>query len=716
MSILDALPTFDRAALAPYRAAADRERADILTRFPLADWPALPLTRYALGQNHKDVYSYCVEFGANHLGSMRGGAASKHVIYKRRTGDWFFYDRHPDVDTAWAALRSAFVAAFSLAQQGKWSEIDLLQEVAWCPALLVKSLHIYFPDDVLPIASNAHLQHFLGLVGRPEASESAYDSVRYNRALLEALRTYPDFADFSTLELERFLYHASDPRDATRVLKIAPGDNARFWDDCRNNGYVCVGWDEVGDLRSFQDKPAFRAAFGAEFSKFYNDRQQMVSRKANELWRLSELEPGDVIIANRGTKEVLAVGTVVEPGYEFRSERNEYQHCVHVAWDESYRQSLDPPIAAWGTVTVAAVSASLYEQILARRVDAPGQPAPPAPHSVPVDITLTRLGEALERKGQAILYGPPGTGKTYSARRFAVWWLLKDRGDPNPTASLADPNLFKNAERSLATPEANDPDGVAVLTRVSFHASYSYEDFIEGFRPVDTGQGLVLRLEDGVFKRVCLAAKRNPKQRYLLLVDEINRANVAKVMGELLTLLERDKRGLTMTLPQSKQAFEIPPNVHLLGTMNTADRSITLLDAALRRRFAFLELMPDTTMLEGARVQNLELDTFLDALNARVMRSPGGGREKQIGHAYLLEGTTPIRDVNELARRFHQEILPLLQEYCFDDYRVLASYLGEKIVDVENQRLGRDAHDPSALLGHLEREFENDDAADEASE
>lgn len=225
----------------------------------------------------------------------------------------------------------------------------------------------------------------------------------------------------------------------------------------------------------------------------------------------------------------------------------------------------------------------------------------------------------------------------------------------------------------------------------------------------------MLRLEDGVFKRVCLAAKRNPKRRYLVLIDEINRANVAKVMGELLTLLERDKRGLTVTLPQSKQSFEIPPNVHILGTMNTADRSITLLDAALRRRFAFIELMPDTTLLEGTRIQNLELDAFLVALNARVMRSPGGGREKQIGHAYLLEGSAPIRDAAELARRFHQEILPLLQEYCFDDYRVLASYLGRKIVDVDNQCLGQDAHDPVALLEHLEREFGGDDDTDESA-
>src|SRR5690606_18660653 len=119
------------------------------------------------------------------------------------------------------------------------------------------------------------------------------------------------------------------------------------------------------------------------------------------------------------------------------------------------------------------------------------------------------------------------------------------------------------------------------LTRLTFHASYSYEDFIEGFRPVAAKDGnLALRLEDGIFKRVCREAQANPDKPYLVLIDEINRANVAKVLGELITLLERDKRGMRVSLPQSKESFTIPPNVYVLATMNTADRSIKLLDAA----------------------------------------------------------------------------------------------------------------------------------------
>ena len=195
----------------------------------------------------------------------------------------------------------------------------------------------------------------------------------------------------------------------------------------------------------------------------------------------------------------------------------------------------------------------------------------------------------------------------------------------------------------------------APLTRVTFHPSYTYEDFIEGFRPHAGGAGgLSLALEDGLFKRVCRAAQANPGRPYLLLIDEINRGNVAKIMGELLTLLERDKRGLTLTLPQSKETFSVPPNVFLLGTMNTADRSIKLLDAALRRRFAFLECMPDSELLHGAEVGDLALDDFLDGLNQRIARFEG--REKQVGHSYLLVDGQPVDEVEEFAARFREEV------------------------------------------------------------
>jgi len=158
---------------------------------------------------------------------------------------------------------------------------------------------------------------------------------------------------------------------------------------------------------------------------------------------------------------------------------------------------------------------------------------------------------------------------------------------------------------------------------------------------------------------------------------------------------------LPVTLPQSKESFVIPDNVYLLGTMNTADRSIKLMDAALRRRFAFLELMPRLDLLQGGKVEGLELEDFLRELNRRI--SAREGREKQIGHSFLLGSDgEPVADPDEFARRFRQEILPLLQEYCYDDYGALSEYLGESLVDREARRLNEEVLDnPEELIAAL---------------
>ena len=275
------------------------------------------------------------------------------------------------------------------------------------------------------------------------------------------------------------------------------------------------------------------------------------------------------------------------------------------------------------------------------------------------------------------------------------------------SASEAEHLFSLLSERNPQLPIVDDGEEgeIGRLTRVTFHPSYTYEDFIEGYRPVDQGTGgLALQLDDGIFKRVCRAAQAHPDRPYLILVDEINRGNVAKILGELLTLLERDKRGLTVVLPQSKETFSIPPNVYLLGTMNTADRSIKLLDTALRRRFAFIELMPDLELLRGATVGDLALDEFLEELNRRIARFEG--REKQIGHAYLLEGGDPVSEVVEFARCFREEILPLLQEYCYDEYGTLAKFIGSGLVDAEAQALDQEkVADSEQLVAALAAEF-----------
>ena len=321
---------------------------------------------------------------------------------------------------------------------------------------------------------------------------SAPSVVRANRQLLAALRSIPELAGMSNQELGFFLYHWNNPRSSSRVVKIAPGELGRFWNDCYANGYICVGWDDVGDLSQYESKDAFRDTFRQHYP--YNGVEQQVSRKANELWTLMELQPGDQVIANRGTTEVLGVGTVNDLGYLWRPEREQFKHTLSVDWDTSAAGTI-PPVKAWATTTVSKVSAGLLRQVLGG--------AAPVFTPVETDRQYLDIEAALERRGQVVLYGPPGTGKTYLARRASVWLLDGGSASNEANAMLGDDDILAARERVLSEATAGGTKP-ARLTRVTFHPSYSYEDFIEGFRPQQSDSGaLQLTLTDGVFKRVC---------------------------------------------------------------------------------------------------------------------------------------------------------------------------------------------------------------------
>lgn len=349
-----------------------------------------------------------------------------------------------------------------------------------------------------------------------------------------------------------------------------------------------------------------------------------------------------------------AVSAAVASGYGDHSSGERYMT----------RKRFSPELAIeWPELGIDAIAeelATLLPIYNALTSDEPDQP-----EVVTVDPDLARIDQALRQTGQVILYGPPGTGKTWAATRFADWWLRQrvrqavDEGDPKAT--------------------------VPQVTHMTFHPTYSYEDFVEGYRPVPSNNGqLNLKLKPGSFKRVCDAARANSGRDYLVIIDEINRANLPKVFGELITVLEHDKRGREVTLQNGGQ-FSVPENVLLIGTMNTADRSIRLLDAAFRRRFAFIEFMPNLEPLRGLFVGPLALDMFLEILNARIREKVG--REKQVGQSYLLPSGKPIQTEEEFARHFRLEILPLLQEYAYDDFRQLRHFLGDDLVDEERQQM-----------------------------
>jgi len=695
----EALSSFDRTAAAAEMARAEERRLAFLALFPESEWPSLPLERYALGQgNSAETFCRWVEFKTPGLGSISGGSAVKHIIYKHKDKPgWYFPQSFADEQDAWAHLRRDVVTMLERAHSGRWDELAELMPFQYGPALWLKTLHLYMPKDVLAVYSREHLGHFLyRLTGEAPREARQLGAVVLNRLVMERLRDVQGLRDFSPLELSYFLYHWDDPRAGTSIYKIAPGEEGRLWDECLAGQYICVGWPKVGDLSAFENFQEFEDRFRQDYAAEYGDTpagKATLTRKAKELWRLREIQPRDLILANQGTSRLLGVGEVQDPAYEWGGEQNEYPHRVRVNWDTTAAGAI-PAQKKWAFVTVAPIPLEEYERLLKRG----GGGKPPVP-SVS-DPELARLGERLEERKQLILYGPPGTGKTYTARRFLLHWLLSAEG-VNPGEILADP---ERSRREWARLSEGGAASTAQVTTVTFHPSYGYEDFVEGFRPADSsGGGLRLELQDGVFKRTCkAAAAADSGKRFVLLIDEINRGNLPRIFGELITVIEADKRGLEVTLPQSKEKFAVPENVYIVGTMNTADRSIRVLDAAVRRRFAFHELLPDSTLLSGRQFGDLVLEDFLDYLNDLIRKKEG--REKQIGHAVFMDVGEAVDDAAEFAKRFRYEVVPLLQEYCYEDYGALAHYLGPELVDVAGQRLRTDLiEQPEALAAALAR-------------
>lgn len=291
------------------------------------------------------------------------------------------------------------------------------------------------------------------------------------------------------------------------------------------------------------------------------------------------------------------------------------------------------------------------------------------------------LGDAPEQKGQGdvqiqgvpkqvaalvaapdtclnrIYYGPPGTGKTYTLMQ-----LLKEEYGYEEDGEEAPRYRF-----------------------VTFHQSYGYEEFVEGLRPVlhDEGNAGEVRYEirAGVFKELCEQAREEPEQRFAMVIDEINRGNISKIFGELITLIEPDKRegaknAVTVTLPYSGDKFSVPANVFIIGTMNTADRSLALLDTALRRRFEFVPLLPDASKLVKLTTDAgvIDVPKMLERINERI--EVLYDREHCIGHAYFMALHDDPR-LETLANIFRKRILPLLEEYFFEDWQKIRLVLGD---------------------------------------
>lgn len=267
-----------------------------------------------------------------------------------------------------------------------------------------------------------------------------------------------------------------------------------------------------------------------------------------------------------------------------------------------------------------------------------------------------------------ILFGSPGTGKTYNTVNMALDIVCPEGSQ------------WEKEPRDKARKEYQKMQDAGQIVFVTFHQSMSYEDFIEGIKPKTKDGKITYEVKNGIFKELCAKAEKDKSQNYVMIIDEINRGNVANIFGELISLIEDDKRlgaseELCAELPYSHDIFSVPKNVYIIGTMNTADRSVEALDSALRRRFTFKEMMPKAELVP----EENNVRSIFEIINQRIEVLKD--REHQIGHSYFM-GVENEDDLNDV---FYDKIIPLLQEYFYGDYEKIQLVLGEGFVKKESE-------------------------------
>jgi len=268
----------------------------------------------------------------------------------------------------------------------------------------------------------------------------------------------------------------------------------------------------------------------------------------------------------------------------------------------------------------------------------------------------------------------------------STWKFIDDFEEKIPEISILY-DKYKNQKPSFQ--ELHNYDFI------TFHQSYGYEEFVEGIKAIPAGEvgnedgtEMIYQVTDGIFKKIADKAKNNPDYKYALFIDEINRGNISKIFGELITLIEDSKRlgkpeQIQLTLPYSGKIFGVPSNLYIIGTMNTADRSIALMDTALRRRFDFTEMMPNLDVVKDIIVEKISIYKLLETINKRVEYLYD--RDHTIGHAYFMdlkeEGKSNLPTLSNI---FKNKIIPLLQEYFYDDWKKISLVLGDNQKEEES--------------------------------
>ena len=491
-----------------------------------------------------------------------------------------------------------------------------------------------------------------------EICDEIYEIIRSDTELIDILNvelSLDEYNDYSLhLLVQDIVYfnvqsdNKTEITDKTKSNDVhywiySPGNNASMWEEFYNEGVMGLGWDELDDFRKFSS----REKIASELQAYYAD-DKTYKNDSLAVWQfVNEMNQGDIVFAKKGLYTIVGCGIVVSD-YIYDSSRGTFKHNRKMNWTHKGEWK-HPGQAVMKTLTDITQYKD-YVQKLIDIIESNGDSSEKEPYTKEdflneVFITSNQydtLTALLEHKKNVILQGAPGVGKTFTAKRLAY-------------------SIMGEKDNSR-------------IEFIQFHQSYSYEDFIMGYRPTDDGS---FELKRGVFYRFCDKARNDPDRKYFFIIDEINRGNLSKIFGEMLMLIEADKRGDKLKLTYQKEddePFSVPDNLYIIGMMNTADRSLAMIDYALRRRFSFFEMSPgfDSEGFKGYS-DSLNNDYFnaliaqIKLLNKEIEKDGSLGKGFCIGHSYFCNLTSNICTDERLREIVEYDIIPMLSEYWFDD-------------------------------------------------
>ena len=587
---------------------------------------------------------------------------------------WFFAYKENrgehDIDNLWDLLekaiaysneasadnKSAFIAAYDTVTKQKKIKWNITMGLYWARPYTFINLDATNRAFITDVDNMPH--YFTTIFsdinkGLPDGRSYLFMCEQAKNALNQKEYEYHSFPELSyyawksnqSNKTEETSTNAVDSNiKETNYWIYSPGDNASMWDEFYKAGIMGIGWDDVTDLKRFTSKEEIK-----DYMKKVYDPSYSYKNNAHCLWQFAnEIKVGDVIFVKKGMHKIIGKG-VVTSDYIYDTSRSTYKHIRKVDWQNKGEWE-HPGQAVMKTLTNISAYPDYVQKLLAlfaedtseevseqKEIKYPLYSKDDFLNEVYMDEdTYNTLTELLEAKYNVILQGAPGVGKTFAAKRLA--YSIMGQKDTSRVAM------------------------------VQFHQSYSYEDFIQGYRPSKDG----FELENGTFYKFCKEAEEDNERPYFFIIDEINRGNLSKILGELMMLIEKDKRGEKIKLLYSNEWFTVPQNVRIIGMMNTADRSLALMDYALRRRFAFFDFTPAFSSegfknyLAEKNSPKLEsLITAVESLNNTISSDESLGDGFRIGHSYFC---TDGEITDEwLKSVVGYEVIPLIKEYWFDE-------------------------------------------------